>query len=548
SPYISQISTPTSILSKRVSIRLAGVNKYKDYPYTKFKFFSTDTENDIHQEISRAFSVERFSLVNEKEDCIITGSWYSLEDNTTYSLIKRDSTDAKKNWPETDENENLAEDDICNAKKARSNRASKRTKFETSDDMKISSVINDIQVFKPIIKSNIDLTTISEFVSIDSTFSPGTSATAYIEVDRLLSLLEKKKTKIDCILQSQHVYAFEVIEKLVAPTDPDVNNSNSAQGSSSSNDTSPPGNNVQNGSFSSDDTSPSGNSAQTGSFSITSASRIVTRENLEIFQEFDIVAAICANVTQKQPKILEFFVDVKDCGMGPMLSENSSLHKLGLGYFLDSVIIEVSPAARHNRMIIWKAVTQPEQQNRVTKVSTSHEKSKGIKGQVSGTGIKMGVSYDKKKMLNTEKMGYEWEIKLDGCLTTGVRWSYFREDDSYTNNFAPSIHTGKWHILDKMNGFTIKITQVVDFKFSCKNWIKKPKLIKQCPKMAHVLKISFDNLNNFDEYFEELNTTHYEQNDLIYNLKNKDFHNEDTRQQEGINDFTVTRSFLKRNE
>ncbi|CAG8806503.1 4958_t:CDS:2, partial [Racocetra fulgida] len=180
---------------------------------------------------------------------------------------------------------------------------------------------------------NIDFTAISKFVSIDSTYSPGTSAAAHVEVDRLLSLLEGKKAKIDHILDSQHVYAvgidfqkgysmpcitcwvtkyldiaikeqlsdlfeneFEIIETILTPTDTDFNNSNST----------PP--------------------------SVTSASRVITKESSEIFQEFDIVAAIHANVdpTNGKHKILKFFVDVKECGMGPMISEKSSLHKLGL--------------------------------------------------------------------------------------------------------------------------------------------------------------------------------------------------------------------------
>ncbi|CAG8546301.1 21376_t:CDS:1 [Dentiscutata erythropus] len=97
SPHVSQVSTPSassSIPSKCVSIRLAGVNKsersVQDHSYTKFKFFPTDSKDDIRHEISKAFSVESFSLVDEREDHIITATWYSLEDNANYSLIKRE--------------------------------------------------------------------------------------------------------------------------------------------------------------------------------------------------------------------------------------------------------------------------------------------------------------------------------------------------------------------------------------------------------------------------------------------------------------------------
>ncbi|CAG8786106.1 32790_t:CDS:2, partial [Racocetra persica] len=48
----------------------------------------------------------------------------------------------------------------------------------------------------------------NEFVSINSTVSPGTSSTACVEVERILSLLEKHKNDIERILDSQNVYAI----------------------------------------------------------------------------------------------------------------------------------------------------------------------------------------------------------------------------------------------------------------------------------------------------------------------------------------------------
>ncbi|CAG8555178.1 19337_t:CDS:2 [Gigaspora rosea] len=398
-------------------------------------------------------------------------------------------------------------------------------------------------------------------------FFPGTSAIAHIELNRLLSLLEEKKAKIDCILDSRHVYAvgvdfqkrlFYAVYHLLGLQWSDANSSNSAQNRLFNNNDKPPSGNEkeseekendnycdENGEKNGDETNgkenngkddENGNGDNGGENNennnndngkenqdknITSASRAVTKENSEIFQEFDIVAAICANVTpvNENHKILKFSVDVIECGMGAMLSENSSLHKL------------VSPVPQQNRTILWKVDTQPEQPNRVTK-----------------------GNYDEKNALNTEKTMNEWEMKLDGCFTTGVRWSYFHKDSNYTINFAPDNHTSKWHTLNTLDGFMIKITQVVNFKFVYNNWIykkwiaKKPKLIKQCPKMVHVLKISFENIDKLKKYFAELNVSHYEQNDLIYILESEDFNKEDTQKQKGINDFIVTRSFSKRSE
>ncbi|CAG8664716.1 13077_t:CDS:2, partial [Racocetra fulgida] len=264
-----------------------------------------------------------------------------------------------------------------------------------------ADVFSGIQFSKPIIRSNIDFTAISKFVSIDSTFSPGTSAAAHVEVDRLFSLLEGKKAKIDHILDSQYVYAvgidfqkgysmpcitcwvtkyldiaikeqlsdlfeneFEIIENILTPTDTDVNNSNSTPPSGNekeskekendyncsgndekngdgtsekenSNDNKDNGKEINDNNSNNDGDGGDGNGSITSDFKniiVTSASRVITKESSEIFQEFDIVAAIHANVdpANGKHKILKFFVDVKECGMGPMISEKLSLHKLGL--------------------------------------------------------------------------------------------------------------------------------------------------------------------------------------------------------------------------
>ncbi|CAG8775770.1 5144_t:CDS:1, partial [Ambispora leptoticha] len=98
-----------------------------------------------------------------------------------------------------------------------------------------------------------------------------------------------------------------------------------------------------------------------------------------------------------------------------------------------------SPVPRQNhstsRTIARKVVTWPQEPRQTIKVSTIRETSRGINGQVSGTGIQVTGNYNTRNALNTEKMSDEWKMKLDGCLTTGSRWSYSREDGSYTSNF-----------------------------------------------------------------------------------------------------------------
>ncbi|CAG8775545.1 30046_t:CDS:2, partial [Gigaspora margarita] len=327
-------------------------------------------------------------------------------------------------------------------------------------------VFNDIQFTKPVIRSTLISQKFSEFVSLDSTFFPGTFTNIYaVDVDfqkdysmPCIICWVSKYLNIDIKEQLSNLFEdeFEVMEEIIVPIDTDVNNSNNAKinystimeseekendnyydenGEKNGDGTNGKENNGkddENGNRDNGGENNENNNNDNGKENhVTSASRVVTKEDSEIFQEFYIVVAICANVipVNENHKILEMW-------MGAMLSENSSLHMLDSGYFLDSIVIEVSPVPQQNRTILWKADTQPEQPNRVTKVSTIREKSKGIKGQVNGVGIQMEGNYDEKNAHNTEKIVNEWEMKLVGCFTTGVRWSYFHKDSSYTSNFA----------------------------------------------------------------------------------------------------------------
>ncbi|CAG8576042.1 11512_t:CDS:2, partial [Ambispora gerdemannii] len=54
----------------------------------RFRFVSSDTKENIKEEISKAFNLERFSLRDDKRN-IVTGSWDSLENNRHYEIIDR---------------------------------------------------------------------------------------------------------------------------------------------------------------------------------------------------------------------------------------------------------------------------------------------------------------------------------------------------------------------------------------------------------------------------------------------------------------------------
>ncbi|CAG8830406.1 18315_t:CDS:1 [Gigaspora margarita] len=106
-------------------------------------------------------------------------------------------------------------------------------------------------------------------------------------------------------------------------------------------------------------------------------------------------------------------------------------------------------------------------------------------------------------------------MKFDSSYTIRDLWIYtinnFR--DSYTNKFALRTNSGEWHILDTMGGFRIAIKQILRFNITgWRGWImKKLKLIKLFPTMAHTLEISFDKINNFEPYFAKLNEIHVKQ-------------------------------------
>ena len=79
----------------------------------------------------------------------------------------------------------------------------------------------------------------------------------------------------------------------------------------------------------------------------------------------------------------------------------------------------------------------------------------------------------------------------------------------------PGSHISKWVVLsDKMRGFNIKVMQVLDFKFTMIGKLKKiSKILPKtkpliCPKMAHVIEINFNDLDNFNEKFMELGSTY----------------------------------------
>ncbi|GBB97518.1 hypothetical protein RclHR1_00030075 [Rhizophagus clarus] len=80
-----------SILKKRISIKKEDEGTEC---YVHFIFVSSDSKSDIHEEISKCFNMERFSL-RDSEKNFITGSYDSLERDRCYDIIDRSEKSSK---------------------------------------------------------------------------------------------------------------------------------------------------------------------------------------------------------------------------------------------------------------------------------------------------------------------------------------------------------------------------------------------------------------------------------------------------------------------
>ncbi|CAG8712613.1 12732_t:CDS:1, partial [Funneliformis caledonium] len=237
--------------------------------------------------------------------------------------------------------------------------------------------------------------------------------------------------------------------------------------------------------------------------------------DLDIFQDFNISASFWAKTSpfEKEVGILEYDINVIACGIGEMLSNNwPALKRLGIGYFLHSTEVHVSPTPDIMSNLFWlKGISQPTQSNRKVEFSTGSEKV--INGQVgtSSCGITGGI----KKVHNTKFSSNEWKLSYKGPNIKGESWSYeFVDiDGSNRESFSPGTHSGQWFIMKEMQGFCVTITQVLccEITHDWRRFIPNTKfqLLKLCPKMCHSLKITFNDLKDFNAKLSKLNQTCY---------------------------------------
>ncbi|RHZ84549.1 hypothetical protein Glove_79g6 [Diversispora epigaea] len=204
----------------------------------------------------------------------------------------------------------------------------------------------------------------------------------------------------------------------------------------------------------------------------------------DVFQEFKISAYLWVDVypDTNETHNLKFSINVNDCRTGEMLSEKwPSLRKLGIGYFLDSVEIWVTPIQKiqnesipHETLYIVKNGPLPPQPTKDVGITEILESFRRFEASIKkDPGINVDV--DKKYQFGLNYTTNEWKLNVDGGA---------------------------------MSGFRVTITQVLRCK-TTDGWRRHilntgSKLIQQCSKMAHAFEITFNSLENFNKNFENL--------------------------------------------
>ncbi|CAG8718776.1 5729_t:CDS:2, partial [Gigaspora margarita] len=263
----------------------------------------------------------------------------------------------------------------------------------------------------------------------------------------------------------------------------------------------------------------------------------------KVKQIFSINVRIWANVEKlnnDKDFILKFEIDLYNCGMSKMLSNMwPELRKIGFGYFLDSIEIHISPISdkSNDRPLFYPKCSYKQKlecNEDTVELVDNREKSKNITVQVNGEvgtvskiGGHIGVSHGNKNDSSIKLITREWKAERYYDNITGAHWSYqHMVENNHKRAFEPGEHFGEW-VFSEMRGFRITITQVLRceiqlFHKNSTNFLnrKKPVILNICPKMAHVLEISFENIQGFNKKFAALENQSDDKG-LIVHIGNK---------------------------
>jgi TPR repeat protein len=452
---------------------------------------------------------------------------------------------------------------------------------------------NEIQFNEPIVNANCE--TNLEFITVKATIFSEILDTSYIEVKKLQKLLISRKDDVDYILNLQPVYAigidfqqnstrpciacwvakslditvleclenifedqFEVIYKIVIPSDINENNnqsncydeedleensnngnhgngngngngsgSGSGSGSNGNNNNNNGSNNISNYNDSNDNNNDDGDGDDDGNYGNNSSNKKDKRIyisskvnakviNTEFLQDFNISAKLWAKTSPFEDTMtLKYDIDVYACGIGNLLSNQYPLlNKIGFGYLLRSIKVQVSPLPNNGSDLFdLKEISQPTQMNQNLEYSVGDEMSFNGKLGISKTpGVEFTGGY--KKNNNTKCLSQEWEFKYKGPYNDGEYWLYERNKnlDKSEKTFAPGVHSGEWFVNEEMHGFCITITQELRCEITrgWRQFLPNTKIsLQRFPIMAHNLKVTFNDLNDFNGKLKRLNKTRY---------------------------------------
>ncbi|CAG8815837.1 22254_t:CDS:1, partial [Gigaspora rosea] len=117
-----------------------------------------------------------------------------------------------------------------------------------------------------------------------------------------------------------------------------------------------------------------------------------------------------------------------------MLNKTSqSLEKWFIGFYLESIIIEVSPINNNTNnganssfvSFILKDPYSPQQiEPKSYEVSTGHMTSNNVQCSLSSQNIGASISRSSTNNVSTKETIGEWEMKVESCPIKGVIWPY----------------------------------------------------------------------------------------------------------------------------
>ncbi|KAF0521137.1 Sel1 repeat-containing protein [Gigaspora margarita] len=242
----------------------------------------------------------------------------------------------------------------------------------------------------------------------------------------------------------------------------------------------------------------------------------------ECFQDFEINTELKAKINNN---ILEFIINLVHCGVGDMLNKNDWSLQNFVGFYLDSLIIEVSPLPdnKEGKLDLFTLTNKynplpPKQENR--EVSKGYETNAGLQASFfpPGFSANCSVTNSHKRMATRD----EWKMRMPSSAKTGVKWIYeFQGTD--VNRGCPDLqlHSGHWYPNEAMTGFRIIIKQILRCRLKFR-YVKLPEIFRQCPQITHTLEVSFNNITNFNESFNELKVRHTEQQEIYVNFNGSD--------------------------